>query len=80
MNPRAGRIGPWRLLDIVYATLPLRAAMIGGAPALPEFGPPDAVPAAADPDEELPGSNLGDGEHREAMARERARRHLRARG
>lgn len=79
MSARPGRIGPWRLLEIVHATLPLRAAMMGGAALLPEFGPPDPVPRSSDPDEELPGSNLGDGEQRQAISRERARRFLRAR-
>jgi hypothetical protein len=78
--PRS-RIGAWRLLDIFGATGPWRAGILGSAVSLPEFGPPDSVPATVDPDNELPESNLADHEQRQAIARERARRYLRvARG
>lgn len=78
-RPRS-RIGPWRLLDIVQATMPWRSAMLGAAPMLPEYGPPDAARAAIDPYAELPGSNIELGEQQQAVARERARRFVRARG
>jgi hypothetical protein len=75
-RPRS-RIGAWRLLDIVWATVPWRSGILGAGLLLPEFGPPDAVPANVDPDNELPESNLGDHEQRQAIARERDRRYLR---
>ncbi len=73
-----GRIGPWRLLDLAQATLPLRAGLFGGGAILPEYGPPDAPPAFSDPDRELPGSNIEIGEQAQAMQRERSRRFVRA--
>ncbi len=77
-RPRT-RIGPWRMLDLVRATMPMRASMLGGGAILPEYGPPDAPHSYSDPDVELPGSNLADGEQQQAVARERARRFVRAR-
>lgn len=80
MNARApGRIGPWRLLDIVLATMPLRASMMG-AGALPEYGQADAKVVAVDPEEELPDSNISETEQRQAIQRERSRRWFVARG
>lgn len=76
---RPGRIGPWRLLDIVQATLPFRAGIWGGAMIVPEFGPADAPAHIVEPDEELPGSNISDSERHEAVRREQARRFVRAR-
>jgi hypothetical protein len=74
------RIGPWRLLDIVQASMSIRAfSMMGGGGRLPEYGPPDGAASNADPDCELPGSNITDGEQRQALERERARRFVRAR-
>jgi len=78
-HKRPGRIGAWRLLDIVQATLPFRAGMWGGAMIVPEFGPADAPIRAPEPDEELPGSNISDSERHEAVRREQARRFVRAR-
>lgn len=74
---RPQRIGPWRLLDIFHATLPFRGGLLGGATALPEYGPADP-PHQLEPEEELPGSNISDGEQRAAVQRERARRFIRA--
>jgi len=74
-TPRS-RIGAWRLLDIVWATVPWRGGVLGSGMMLPEFGPPDAIPATTDPECELPESNLGDHEQRQAIARERAHRYL----
>jgi hypothetical protein len=71
-----GRIGPWRLLDLMQATMPWRSSMMGGGAVLPEYGPPDSVAPIADPALELPGSNIGDGEWRQAVERERSRRDL----
>jgi hypothetical protein len=76
-RPRT-RIGAWRLLDLAHATMPFRASLLGGGGALPEYGPPDAPIANVDP-VELPGSNIGDGEQQQAVARERARRFIRRR-
>jgi hypothetical protein len=73
-----GRIGAWRLLDIVLATMPFRVALMGGIGALPEFGPADG-PHAWDPNDELPQSNISEQEQRHAIARERSRRWLDAR-
>jgi hypothetical protein len=75
---RGGRIGPWRLLDIVHATMPWRAGILGGGTVLPEYGPPDETAAHSDPGE-LPGSNIGEGEQQQAILRERARRFVRVR-
>lgn len=74
-----GRIGAWRLLDIVLATMPFRVGLMG-AGILPEFGPADSRVRAKDPDDELPGSNISEHEQRNAIARERNRRWLEARG
>jgi len=74
------RIGPWRLLDLMQATLPWRGgALIGGGAVLPELGPPDAPARAGDPVAELPGSYIGEHERGQAVERERARRFVRAR-
>lgn len=73
------RIGPWRLLDIVQASMSMRGASMIGSASAPEYGPPDAVVAVGDPDSELPGSNISVGEQQQAVARERSRRFLRAR-
>ena len=75
-----GRIGSWRLLDIVCATMPFRMALMGGISALPEFGPADVKPHRGDAEDELPGSNISDGEQQQAIHRERARRWMEARG
>jgi hypothetical protein len=73
------RIGPWRLLDIVQASMSMRGATMVGAGSMPEYGPPDAVVAMGDPDSELPDSNISDGEQRQAVERERSRRWMRDR-
>jgi len=75
---RPGRIGPWRLLDIVQATMPFRAAMWGGAVTVPEYGPADTA-HTPEPGEELPHSNISESERAAAVERERARRFVRAR-
>jgi hypothetical protein len=75
---RLRHIGPWRLLDLAQATLPFRASLFGGTAALPEYGPPD-VHVVVEPEQELPGSNIGEGEQQQAVQRERARRFVRAR-
>ena len=73
------RIGPWRLLDIMQASMPWRGGMlVGSSVRLPEYGPPDAPAGIGDPALELPDSNIGAGEWRQAIERERARRVLRA--
>lgn len=78
MNGRDGkprqRIGPWRLLDIVTATLPLRSGAFTIAAIVPEYGPPDAPGPSPEPAAELPGSNIADHEQRQALNREAARR------
>ena len=73
------RIGPWRLLDIVQASMSMRGATMVGAGSVPEYGPPDAVIAPGDPDSELPHSNISVGEQQQAVERERSRRWMRAR-
>ena len=73
---RPGHIGPWRLLDLVQATMPWRAGLAGGGGALPEFGPPDSVAPVRDPEQELPESNLSESEQQQAIARESFRRGL----
>jgi hypothetical protein len=78
-DPSRGRIGAWRLLDIVLATMPFRAALIGGFGLLPEYGAADSRVPDADPDEELPHSNISDHEQQVAIQRERDRRWLGAR-
>ena len=75
---RPGRIGPWRLLDIVQASMPFRAGMLGGGLIMPEYGPADAT-HNPEPDEELPGSNISDHERNQAVQREQARRFVRTR-
>jgi hypothetical protein len=75
-----GRIGAWRLLDIVLATMPFRMSLMGGMSALPEYGPADVKARFGDPCDELPDSNISDGEQQQAMHRERTRRWLEARG
>lgn len=74
-----GRIGPWRLLDLVLATMPFRVALFGGLGLLPEFGAADAGALVSEPDEELPHSNISDDEQQLAIRRERDRRWLTAR-
>jgi hypothetical protein len=76
---RRTRIGAWRLLDLVTATMPFRGGIFTGGATLPEFGPPDAQPRKLDPDHELPGSNIDTGKQRRAVEQERARRFVRAR-
>ena len=76
---KRGRIGPWRLLDLARATMPMRATMLGMSAALPEFGPPDAPDDDRDPARELPGSYIPEHEQSQAVQRERARRFMRAR-
>lgn len=71
------RIGPWRLLDIMQASMPWRAAMLGGGMRLPEYGQPDTPAGYADPALELPGSNIEVWEQQQAVERERSRRTLR---
>ena len=73
-----GRIGPWRLLDLAQATLPFRGSFFGAGAVLPEFGPPDAPIANPEPAEELPQSNISEGEQQQAVRREQARRFIRA--
>jgi hypothetical protein len=70
------RIGPWRLLDIVTATMPLRSGTFMAAAIMPEYGPPDAVIPSPEP-VELPNSNISDLEREAAVRREAARRFLR---
>ena len=73
-------MGPWRLLDIVQASMSMRGfAMLGGGGRLPEYGPPDGAAPTADPDSELPESNISESEQKQAVERERARRFVRAR-
>lgn len=74
-----GRIGSWRLIDIVLATMPFRASLMGGGAILPEFGPADEAARTLEPDDELPGSNISEHEQRHAIARERDRRWMEAR-
>ena len=78
-DPRQGRIGAWRLLDIVFATMPFRISMLGGFGMLPEYGAADARVPNADPDDELPHSNNSDSEQQTAIRHERDRRWLAAR-
>jgi hypothetical protein len=70
------RIGAWRLLDIVTATMPLRSGSFAAAGAMPEFGPPDAIGPLPEPTAELPDSNIDDHQQRAAVAREAMRRKL----
>ena len=76
---RPSRIGAWRLLDLVLATMPFRVAAFGGFAMLPEYGAADARVKATDPDDELPDSNISDEEQQSAIRRERDRRWLAAR-
>jgi hypothetical protein len=73
----AGRIGSWRLLDLVQATAQMRSSLMGGI-ALPELGPPD-LHVIVEPEEELPGSNIEQHEQQQAQERERMRRWASAR-
>lgn len=75
----ARRMGSWRLLDLMQATMPWRGMMLGSGGALPEYGPPDAPAHAGDPVEELPGSYIDEQERGQAVQRERARRYVRSR-
>ena len=70
------RIGPWRLLDIVTATMPLRSGALMSAAIMPDYGPPDSVVSTPEP-AELPGSNLSESEHAAAVRTEAARRFVR---
>ena len=67
-------MGPWRLLDLVCASTPWRGGLLAGPTILPEHGPPDPGVPNAEPDEELPDSNIAEHEQQQAIARERARR------
>ena len=78
-DSRRGRIGPWRLLDLVMATMPFRVSLFGGSGLLPEFGAADVQAPIADPGDELPHSNISDSEQQVAIRRERDRRWLAAR-
>ncbi|HYM14659.1 MAG TPA: hypothetical protein VEZ14_03805 [Dehalococcoidia bacterium] len=73
------RIGPWRLLDLMHATMPGRGIFFAAGAALPEFGPPDPPDRAGDPAAELPGSYISDHERSQAVQREMSRRFVRAR-
>ena len=79
-TPARGRIGAWRLLDVVLAAMPFRASVFGGFAILPELGPADAPVPSIDPNDELPHSNISDTEQQQAIRRERDRRWLAARG
>ena len=79
-DPTRGRIGPWRLMDLVLATMPFRAALFGGFGLLPEYGAADARVPDTDPSDELPHSNISESEQQQAIRRERDRRWLAARG
>ncbi|MHB8684715.1 MAG: hypothetical protein ACYC9X_10380, partial [Dehalococcoidia bacterium] len=70
---------PWRLLDIVAATLSFRGAFLGGGSLLPRVGAADPPDARGEPVAELPGSYVSDVEQQQAVAEERARRFVRAR-
>jgi hypothetical protein len=74
-----GRIGPWRLLDIVTATLAPRSGSFALVAVAPEYGPPDVPGPWPEPAAELPGSNIGDREQHQALHREAARRFARRR-
>lgn len=76
---KRGLIGPWRLLDIARATMPMRASLFGMSGALPQYGPPDAPEGTSDPAHELPDSNIAEWEQSQAVQRERDRRFLRER-
>ncbi|MBF6601256.1 MAG: hypothetical protein IVW36_12185 [Dehalococcoidia bacterium] len=69
-----GRIGAWRLFDVVATSLTWRAAFIGGGMLMPRRGPADPARRAVDPAAELPDSYLSEREQQYAMQRERARR------
>ncbi len=76
---KPGRIGTWRLLDLVHATAGSRAGTLGAGAMLPEFGPPDEKIANVEPEQELPESNLAEHEQRRAIEREAARRYASSR-
>jgi hypothetical protein len=76
---RPRRIGPWRLLEMMTATLALRGTLLGGGDLLPRAGLPDEPAGRPEPDVELPGSYLSDSEQQQAVQRERARRFVRTR-
>jgi hypothetical protein len=61
----------------MQATMPWRAAMLGGGTRLPEYGQPDAPAGYTDPALELPDSNIAQWEQQQAVQRERSRRTLR---
>jgi|CXWL01.1.fsa_nt_gi hypothetical protein len=73
------RIGPWRLLDIVTATMSMRAGGLASGAIMPEYGPPDVVGPVEMPVVELPDSNLHPNEQQQAVRREAARRFARER-
>ena len=72
------RIGPWRLIDLMAATMPWRSGVLGGAAILPEYGPPDSHAPRPDPPE-LPESYVAEHERAQAVQRERTRRFVRTR-
>jgi hypothetical protein len=67
-------------MDIVLATMPFRIGLMGGAGVLPEYGPADATVRVPEPEDELPESNISEFEQQRAIARERDRRWMEARG
>lgn len=71
---RNGRIGAWRLFDVVATSLTWRAAFVAGGMLMPRRGPADPVLRAVEPAVELPGSYLSEGEQQHAMLQEQARR------
>jgi hypothetical protein len=74
------RIGPWRLLEIVQATMPFRGGGLWATGMIvPEYGPADVSHGSPEPEEELPGSNISEHERNQAVERERARRFVRTR-
>ena len=73
---RSRRIGPWRLLEMMTATIALRGTLLGGG-LLPRAGLPDEPAGRVEPDSELPDSYLSDSEQQQAVQRERARRFVR---
>jgi hypothetical protein len=75
-NRKRSRMGPWRLLDLVQATVNGRmSGMFSGMAVLPEYGPPDMQGPNVDPPE-LPDSNISVAERRQALEREVWRREL----
>ena len=73
------RIGTWRLLDIVTATMSLRSGALVSGAIMPEYGPPDSPGPVEMPVVELPDSNLHPHEQQQAVRREAARRFQRER-